>query len=307
MKKLILLHALLLISTINAAVENVSANNSFLFGNENTNNFFIRTEERGLSLDEFDAPFENKTRVQGHNGDVRRSVGALISIKKLPYGELNSDFEILPLIELEYPSFYIKTNTIETVSGYEFGYKIYQNQSMNLNAFVEYHMNGYDSSNFRGSKSHFSNLDNKDPEFFIGLSASLVPETSPEFKISGDISRSFQESEGLKGRVYGQRFIPYANDLFLIPGVSYTFIDREYVRYYYGITEAEAKRLDIEGYSPTSGHKFGISLDILYNMSPNVSFRSINTIEFLSNNIVSSPIVSDSVLISVGVGLSFSF
>lgn len=307
MKKLILLNIFLLISTINAAVENVSPNNSFLFGNENTNTFFIQTEEKGLSLDEFDTPFEDKTKISSHSGERKRSIGALISIKKLPYGELNSDFEILPVIELEYPSFYIKPNTVETISGYEFGYKLYQNQSLKFNAFLEYHMNGYEASNFRGSKSNFSNLDDKESEFFIGISASIVPETSPEFKISADISKSFETSEGLRGRIYGQRYIPYANDLFIVPGVSYTFIDSNYVRYYYGISQSEAERVGIEGYSPTSGHKFGISLDLLYNVSPNVSFRSMNTVEFLSNNIVSSPIVSDSILITVGVGMVFSF
>jgi outer membrane protein len=294
--------------TIYGAVENVSSNGEFLFSNDQTNSFLIRTEEEGLSLDEFEVTFSEELKERVSSNNSRKSIGMMMSMKKLPYGELNSDFVVLPIIEIKTDMFYVAPNKVETISGYEFGYNAYQNSNTMLSAFAEYHMNGYDSSDFRGSKSEFSSLSDKKEEFFLGVKAEYVPEASPETKVTLDLSRSMGDSEGIRFRLYGQRFIQYTPDLFIVPGASYVFYDRSYVGYYYGITDAEAEDISgVSAYSPVSGHKFGINLDIIYQISPNVSFRSINSMEFLSNDIVSSPIVTDTMIISIGVGMMFMF
>lgn len=308
MKKWALLLFVSFIYTVYGAVENVSSNGEFLFSNDQTNSFLIRTEEEGLSLDEFEVSFNEELKERVSTGTNKKSVGILMSMKKLPYGELNSDFIMLPIIEIQTPKFYIEPNKVETVSGYELGYNLYQNNSSIVSAFTEYHMNGYDASDFRGSKSEFSALEDKNEEFFLGLKAQYVPPESPESKVTLDLSRSLGDSEGTRARLYFQRYIQYTPDLFLVPGASYVFYDRNYVGYYYGISDQEASEISgVGSYSPVNGHKFGISLDIIYKISQNVSFRSINSLEFLSNDIVSSPIVTDSMVISVGVGMMFTF
>ena len=308
MRNWALLMMLLFVCTIYGAVENVSSNGEFLFSNDQTNSFLIRTEEEGLSLDEFEVSFNEELKERVSSNNSKKGVGLMMSMKKLPYGDLNSDFVVLPIIEIKTDRFYVAPNKVETISGYELGYNVYQNNTTIMSVFSEYHMNGYDSSDFKGSKSEFSNLSDKKEEFFLGAKAEYVPEASPETKVTFDIARSIGDSEGTRFRLYGQRYIQYTPDLFIVPGASYVFYDRNYVRYYYGITDAEAEEITgISSYSPVNGHKFGVNLDIVYQISPNVSFRSINSMEFLSNDIVSSPLVTDTIIISIGVGMMFTF
>lgn len=299
-----LLPLLFSISTLYGAVENVTSGNEFLFSNESSSTFFIESEEKGLSLDEFRTP--NKQSIRTSDGTSNKfSLGLMMNMKKLPYQGLDASFGLLPLIEIKYNQFFIQPNVIETTSGYEIGYTLYSDPQFLINAFSEYHFGGYDSSKL--AYPYSLGLEDKNSEFFFGAQALFIPESNPEFQLGADIAKSFVGSEGIKFRLYGQRYIPYTQDLFIIPGVSYVFLNDDYVNYYYGVSQSEADKIGILPYSRTSGHKFGAHVDILYSVSPNLQFRSINAIEFLSNDIVSSPIVNSSINITLGLGMMFTF
>ncbi len=302
MKKLLPL--LFSISTLYGAVENVKSGNEFLFSNESSRTFFIESEEKGLSLDEFRTPSKQSIRTSDGT-DNKFSLGFMMNMKKLPYQGLDASFGLLPLIEVKYNQFFIQPNIIETTSGYEIGYTLYSDPQFLISAFAEYHFGGYEAS--RLAYPYSLGLEDKNSEFFFGAQALFIPESNPEFQLGIDLTRNFTNSEGMKLRLFGQRYIPYTQDLFLIPGFSYVFLNDDYVNYYYGVNQNEAERIGILPYSRTSGHKFGAHIDILYSISPNLQFRSINAVEFLSNDIVSSPIVNSSINITLGLGIMFTF
>lgn len=303
MKKLSILFALST-TLLFGEVENVTSGNEFLFSNESSGTFFIENEEKGLSLDEFNIPKTQSIRTSSGN-ENSFSLGMMMNMNKLTYLGIDASFDLLPLIDIKYNNFFIRPSVVETTKSYEAGYTFYSDTQFLVNALIEYHMAGYDASKLDYPYSKY--LDDKNSEFYLGVSAKFIPESSPEFELSADITQNLTDSEGMRIKFYAQRYIQYTQDLFIIPGVSYVFLNDKYVKNYYGITSEEADNLGISSYSPSSGNKFGAHIDISYNISPNLKFRSINAIEFLSNDIVSSPVVENSSNISLGIGLMFTF
>ncbi|MBN2838673.1 MAG: MipA/OmpV family protein [Fusobacteriaceae bacterium] len=282
------------------AVENITLSNDLIFTPEVAVNNNFEPEDKGLKLDEFDTSNRNIQFERGTENKI--SVGLLMTILRKPYYGAESDFSIYPLVEAKYKDFYIKPVTLDTVPGYFGAYNFYSDSQFLLSATAEYQLSEVSSKELGSPYNNF--VETKDSELYLGLSAKFIPDSNPDFSLTTEISKNFMNSGGAKIKVYGERYINLTPDLQIIPAVSYTFLDKKYVNYFYGVP---ANSYGKSSYLNASGSKFGVHLDLVYGLGENISFRSISSLEILSNEISQSPLVANKVVMNIGLGLMYTF
>ena len=300
MKKSFFFFILLFINSFTSfgAVENIAVSDNLIFTPDATIN--LEPIDNGLNLDDFLVPEAQAAKLE-RSTENRLSIGLIMNIKRKAYLGEESNFETYPLIEAKYDNFFLKPSTLSTVSGYIGGYNFYSDRQFVLSGIVEYHLAELDSKKLQYPYNQF--VRSKDSEFYFGLSGKFIPEANPEFSLGLDVSKNFLNSGGLRIKAYGERFIAYTPDLYVVPGVSYEFLDKDYFNYYYSVPSYKS----LPAYEDVSGGKFGAHLDIVYNLGENMDFRSINSVEILSNEISQSPIIANKINLNIGVGLVFTF
>lgn len=300
MKKIFFFLSIFAYSNLNifSAVENISVTDSLIFTPEATIN--LEPIDEGLNLDDFLITESPSVRLE-RSDENRLSLGLIMNIKRKAYLGEESNFETYPLIEAKYDKFFIKPSTMDTVSGYIGGYNFYSDRQFVLSGIVEYHLAEQDSKRLENNYNKF--IKSKDSEFYFGLSGKYIPDANPELSMGIDVEKNFFNSGALRIKAYGERYIPYTQDLYLITAFSYIFLDKDYCNYYYSVP----KNIYYDSYEDFSGGKFGAHLDLVYNLGDNINFRSINSVEILSNEISQSPIVANKINLNVGLGLMFTF
>lgn len=284
-----------------AEVENISVSNNLIFTPDTSLVEELVPKDLGLTLDDFSIE-ENQTASLERSGENKFSVGILMNIKRSAYYGAESDFEAYPLIEVKYDKFFLKPANLEAVMGYTGGYSFYSDGQFVVSGIAEYHLADLNAKKLEYPYSNF--IESKKSEFYFGVSGKFIPESNPEFMLGADISKNFFNSGGFKIRVYGERYISFTSDFYIIPSISYVFLDKDYVNYYYSVP---TNKYGIDAYEDVSGNKFGAHLDMLYKLGENVSFRSMSSVEVLSNEIALSPIVSNRFNLNIGVGIMFDF
>lgn len=301
MKKIFFIFILIIISNfyLFGAVENIAVSDSLIFTPDST--LSLEPEDNGLNLDDFLISENNSTRLEKSN-ENKFSIGVIMNIKRKAYLGEESNFETYPLVEAKYDKFFLKPSTLDTVSGYIGGYNFYADRQFILSGMVEYHLAEQDSKRFEYPYNNF--IPSKESEFYFGLSSQFIPEEIPEFTLGLDVSKNFLNSGAFRIKVYGERYIAYSPDLAVIPAISYVFLDKDYVNYYYSVP---ANNYKIPSYEDISGGKFGAHLDFIYNLGENIDFRSINSVEIFSNEISQSSIIANKIVLNLGLGLMFTF
>lgn len=303
MKKLFFIASIMFLNAyaLFSEVENISISNNLIFTPDVNIVEALTPEDNGLNLDDF-LITENQTSRSERGNEDKISIGLLMNIKKNPYLGVESGFEVFPLIEAKYDKFFVKPNTIETVSGYQGGYIFYSDTQFMLSGIIDYQISNLDVEKLEAPLP--SILEKKKSEFYFGLSGKFVPVSSPEFSIAVDVAKNFNNSGGLKVKFYGERYIQYTPLLYVVPGISYIFLDKDYINYYYGVPE---NLVNVTPYGDTPGNKFGAHLDLVYTLGENIDFRSINSIELLSTEIAESPLVTNRINLNIGIGIMFTF
>lgn len=297
MKKYFLFYMLTLFN-IFGAVENIASSDSLIFTPDTS--ITLEPEDNGLNLDDFLVSDSDSIRLERTN-ENRFSIGLIMNIKRKPYLGEESNFETYPLVEIKYDKFFLKPVTLSTISGYVGGYNFYADRQFVLSGTIEYHLAEFDAK--RLTSPYYLYVPSKDSEFYFGLSGHFIPEANPEFTLGVDVSKNFLNSGGLRIKAYGERYIAYTADLAVIPAISYEFLDTDYVNYYYSVPAYKTT----PAYNDVSGGKFGAHLDLVYNLGENIDFRSINSVEVFSTEISQSPIVTNKIVLNVGLGLMFTF
>ncbi len=281
-----------------SAVENISIADGLIFTPNTTIN--LEPLDEGLNLDDFLISESPSIKLE-RSDENRLSLGLMMNIKRKAYLGEESNFETLPIIEAKYDNFFIKPSTLDTISGYIGGYNFYSDRQFVLSGIVEYHLAEQDSKRLDSPYNQF--IKSKDSEFYFGLSGKYIPEASPELSMGIDIGKNFLNSGALRIKAYGERYIPYTQDLYLITAFSYVFLDKDYCNYYYSVPRTKWT----DSYEDFSGGKFGAHLDLVYSLGDNINFRSINSVEIFSNEISQSPIIANKINLNVGLGLMFTF
>ena len=282
------------------AVENIDMSNNLIFTPDTEITTEFEPKDKGLNLEEFNTNGKNVKFERSTENKI--SVGLLTTILRKPYYGAESDFSLYPLIEAKYKDFYIKPVTLDTVSGYMGAYNFYSDNQFLVSAIAEYQLSETSSKDLGYPFNNF--IESKDSEFYFGLSTKFIPESNPNFSLTAEVSKNFMNSKGAKVKLYGERYISLTPDLQLIPAVSYTFLDKKYVDYYYGVPKNNYGKAS---YLNASGNKFGLHLDLIYSLGDNISFRSINSLEIFSNEISESPLVANKINMNLGIGLMYTF
>lgn len=282
-----------------AAVENITVSDNPIFSPDST--ISLEPQDNGLNLGDFLVPESQITKVERSTENFA-SVGFMLKVKRKAYVGAESEFEPIPIIEGKYDRFFIKSTTLESVSGYIGGYNFYSDRQFVLSGTMEYHIAGQDAKKLEYPYNQF--IPTKDSEFYFGISSQFIPEANPEFALGIDVSKNFLNSGGLRIKAYGERFLAYTPELYIVPAVSYEFLNKDYCNYYYAVPST---KYNIPSYKDVSGGKFGVHLDLVYKLGENMSFRSINNLEIFSNEIASSTLIASRILYNIGLGLSFNF
>ncbi|TDT72287.1 outer membrane scaffolding protein for murein synthesis (MipA/OmpV family) [Hypnocyclicus thermotrophus] len=294
MKKILLIFsAIMLYSNLAfSAVENLSTGDVYLFGESNNNNLTVQDNQETLALDEFD--IQNNTQSSATATTDRFQIGIALTTGKREYKEM-AKFEFMPLFDIKYKQFYLD----KTVAGIY----IIQNEEIKVSLVGEYNMASYDASKLPSPYNIIMN--NRDNEIHGGFGITFTPITDNNIEFNLRLTRDFVgKSNGFKTYIEAIRTIPYTQSIILKPKVLYTFMNRDYINYYYGVTSSEAaKDTDVTAYSAqTSGYKFGFGFDLDYQISRTFTIKSFNKIEWHSNEITESPITED---LSIEIGGGF--
>lgn len=235
--------------------------------------------------------------------DYKLSLGMGAIDSKSPYRGVGNDTSAVPLINFEYKDFYIKGGDIKNAP-ISLGYNAYKTDNLLVSTFIN-PWGGYNMDRNEMS-SDYNDLDKR------------------SYQVEGGIKAQFDTGwnnlkldwYGLVGEEGGHtgiglfRPIPMQNGkLIVIPKVSATFFNGDYLDYYFGVSKDEAARNNgiNDEYKANSGMSFGFDLAATYFYSPELSITAFAGIEKLSDEVKDSPIVEEDVISKVGVLLNYSF
>lgn len=240
--------------------------------------------------------------VASYSQELKTSVGAGVGAALSPFQGVGSEGSPLPMINVEYGDFYLKTGDVR-YSLLSVGYNFYSNERVVLSAYAN-PMGGFDVDRSEMDDG-YNNIDSRDYQFEGGLKA--VFDTGWH-NVKVQTHGTYGEEGGHLGAAV---FKPYAvtDKLTLVPRVSLTYFEEDYVDYYFGVTESEARRNDKIGkkYDPDGAFSYAFDLAASYALKDNVTLIGFAGVEKLSSDIDDSPIVEEDTLYRVGVGATYRF
>lgn len=290
------LFSFFLINTILSlgAVENINIKDERIFTPDTNEVKTLEPTDKGFNNSDFEPTNTNSSK--------QLSVGLISNIQRRATYGAETDFEIIPIIEGQYKNFSVKPITLDSIPGYIGTYNFYNNRRFKTYATSEYEFSSLDASKLVYPYNKF--IESKNSELYFGLSGKYYPESDSDMNIGIDISKNFMESKGTKLKIYTERISQVTKDLEIVGGLSLTFLDKNYVNYFYGVPK---NSYSVDSYQDASGFKGGIHLDLKYRITDNTYFRSINSIEFLSSELAMSPIINNNVNFNIGFGIQVTF
>jgi len=142
---------------------------------------------------------------------------------------------------------------------------------------------------------------------------------TPEMRLSGgydfgvwDISAAFSHDvEGGGGNTFelkASTTLPMVDKLYLMPSISMMLADREFMNTWYGITEAESTQTRYKAFHPRGGiESFGSSVSMTYLLDKNWAPFAKVDLRYLMGPAANSPLASNRLQATFGVGLSYLF
>ena len=219
-----------------------------------------------------------------------------------PYQGVGTAGTPIPIVNVRYGDFYIRTGDVK-YSLFSIGYDFWKDDAWTLSAYVN-PLGGFDVDRSEMDKG-YSDLDDREYQFEGGLKA--VAKTGWY-----DVKVQFYGTYGEEGGHLGTAVLkPFEiNDKFTItPKVSLTYLEEDYVDYYFGVSQSEANRnskID-KKYSPDGAYSFAFDLGASYELRENITLSGFAGVEKLSSEIDDSPIVEEDVLYKVGAGIAYKF
>ncbi len=226
------------------------------------------------------------------------SVGAGAITQNSIY-ETEDKYETFPVaaVNLRYNDFYINYD--------EIGYDLYNEDGMKLSLIGKVHL-GYDSDDL---KDEYDAMEDRDFDFHLGI------KTTYNYNIykfvtfaTGDVSG---ESDGKSFGFEGSARYTIANrNLYFIPSVGITYVDGNFVDYFYGVKGSEALAGGINGgqeYRGAGDVIYGIKGTFSYIYNRDLSFQWINGVKLYGGNINNSPIVRKDYSVYTGLIVTYKF
>ncbi len=143
--------------------------------------------------------------------------------------------------------------------------------------------------------------------------------STPEIRLSGgydfgvwDVSAAFSHDvEGGGGNTFelkASTTLPVASKLYVMPSVSMMLADRELMNTWYRITEGESAQTRYKAYHPRSGiESVGSAVSVTYLLDKNWAPFAKLDLRYLMGPAANSPLTSNRVQATFGVGMSYLF
>ncbi|WP_320046415.1 MipA/OmpV family protein [uncultured Ilyobacter sp.] len=208
-------------------------------------------------------------------------------------------YETFPVaaVNLRYDNFYINYD--------EIGYDLYSEDGMKLGLIGKVHL-GYDSDDL---KDEYEAMEDREYDFHLGLKTTYNYDIYKFVTFAtGDISgRSDGKSLGFEGSA---RYTLIDRRLYFIPAAGVTYVDEDFVDYFYGVKESEAVSGGINGGSEYRGAGdviYGLKGSFSYIYNSDLSFQWINGVKLYGGHINDSSIVRKDYSFYTGLIVTYRF
>lgn len=222
------------------------------------------------------------------------SIGLAIAAGSSPYKSYDDRRAIVPLINYEHQYFYFR--------GLKAGVKVYEQNSMEVSAFV-----AYDPTRFKSSDSSDRRLKRLDDRGESWLAGGAIAIHNPAGIFSASLGMDISShSRGLKG----QAAYAYPFDFefcTLTPTAGLHFADEKYNDYYYGVSKSEARQSGLKAYQADAAFSPFAGLHVDLPINEQVSLFAAGEVVFLAPAIKDSPMVGRSTSHFLTTGVKFSF
>ena len=205
----------------------------------------------------------------------------------------------LPLVNIEYDKFFIKG---DNPYGLELGYNILERDNYVLSLYgVPF--GGYDVK-AKDMKSGYKTIDDRHTKIMGGVDFTYYPEF---FNVVTSVSAEYGEKGGnLNLRVSKPYFI--TPRFTVIPTVTYTYYDSDFIDYYFGVEPHELNTENIRNtYDGKGASRYGIGVLGNYRLTTNLSITGFTGVSKLSDEIGDSPLSDKDVVFMLGSGIIYTF
>ncbi len=234
--------------------------------------------------------------------NIKTTVGAGIGISESPYKGVDKQSVKIPSVNINWGDFYAKTGDID-YSLLSLGYNFYKGDALVLSTYV----NPYGGFNVDRSEMEdgYNNIDKRRYQVEGGLKALYRPGWN------GLIAQGHL-TVGEKGGHTGlalMRPIRLSEKMLLVPKISATYFESNYVDYYFGVDKGEVQKNDKidDTYDPNGAFSYSANIALQYKLTKDMKLVGFVGIEKLSGEIEDSPIVDDTTLIKSGMTLTYTF
>lgn len=226
------------------------------------------------------------------------SLGIYNSLSITPYRTKNVkriDYSVYPLVNYD--------NDIVYIDGNEAGYYLLNDDDNELKLSAYYDNSSYDSSD--GRSKMLRRLNDRHSTVLAGMSYQrTTPIGAIHTQLSADI---LNNSKGVVGNL-AYIYMWQKQGLTLVPELGIDWENAQQHRYYYGVTEKEARRTEgAKIYRPTSGITPYISFTTDYAFTKNWESYINTRIDILPTTIRNSPMVNKHAIYTFAFGIKYNF
>ncbi len=216
----------------------------------------------------------------------------------------------IPFITLERKNLYIL--------GSEIGYKHKLNPKVTLTGFSQL----FGGIALQGVGGAIGATQLKSSDMKDGYKGISSRDTQVEFGLRLGYDTNFQKVKllgevrggrrGGSGKISALRPFMVTNKLFIIPQINLSLLDKNMVDYYFGVSEEEVNdprntKLN-EAYDPDKfAYASAVGASIRYSVTPKFSVFGLAEIQYVGNEVGSSPIVKNRANYFAGLGLRYDF
>ncbi|MBR8700980.1 24 kDa outer membrane protein [Fusobacterium sp. DD29] len=216
-----------------------------------------------------------------------------------PIYHSNKNNYVLPLVNFKYDDFFIKG---DNAYGIELGYNLLERDNYVLSLYgVPF--GGYNVKS-KDMKSGYKSIDDRHTKVMGGVEFTYYPGFY-------DVVTSVSAEYGEKGGNFNLRVSkPYfiTPNFTVIPTVTYTYYDSDFIDYYFGVEPHELNRQHIkETYDGKGAYRYGIGLLGNYKLTNSLSITGFTGVTKLSDEISDSPIADKDVIFMLGSGIIYTF
>lgn len=211
-----------------------------------------------------------------------------------PYNDRHAENWVLPYIGLNYQQFYI--------DGTEMGYTLLDNSANTLKLKVWYLDVQYDAS--EGRTAALRGLNNRHSTMLAGGSY-LYTTPIGGFQTTLGVD-TLNQSKGVTAN-FSWILMKQWGDLTLVPIVGVDWNNGQQNRYYYGVSDDEARRSGLDAWHPHASAIPFVSVAANYDWNNNWNSWAEVTGRFYSSTITNSPMVNKNAIAELTVGFSYNF